>query len=119
VVTYKWSMEALEQALGNHSSCTEVRPILRHSLKLQSSYLHCLGREPAYTSANIETAQTVDYIAYTPKSGPLCPMQRPWEVQPVAVLDVPPFRSIRGGCPNPSIPSDHVCLLADYDVVPV
>jgi hypothetical protein len=37
----------------------------------------------------------------------------------VAVLDVPPFRSIRGGCPNPSIPSDHVCLLADYDVVPV
>jgi hypothetical protein len=70
------------------------------------------------------TVETVDYIAFTPSSvrGPenaMNPQRRAWEVRPVGVLDVPPKNTIGMGLPNCSIPSDHVFLLADYDIVPV
>lgn len=41
-----------------------------------------------------------------------------WEPRPVAVLAPPPLQSLHCGLPNAQWPSDHVSLVADFELAP-
>ncbi|WIA36447.1 hypothetical protein OEZ86_007754 [Tetradesmus obliquus] len=88
--------------------------VARHGLQLRSCYAELTGSEPQYTSCHDAFFGTVDYIWYTPQAG-----QR--VLHPVAVL-LPPdpeahlLHMARPCMPNETIPSDHVCLLCDFEL---
>lgn len=125
--TYHWGADALRQAFGWQPR-DRADFVLRHPLRLQSAYAACLGREPAFTSANCRTTEAVDFIAFTPdaitvESGSCSDAAQDgggdqrWGMRVRGVLDVPPGFAVAGGCPHVALPSDHICLVADFDIV--
>lgn len=116
---FEWSREARAQAFGSQA-CAGAAPVLRHGLRLVSTYATCLGREPQYTTANVSTTEAVDFIMFTPEgSAGQGDDDDAWLVRPLAALDVPPAAAVAGGCPHRYVASDHVCLVADYELAPV
>lgn len=69
-----------------------------------SAYAAVLGKEPAYTTVNLESSfvGTVDYIFSSPG------------LRAVGVLDVPPKRP--KALPDRHVPSDHLPLVANLDM---
>ena len=115
---FEWSREARAQAFGSQPSAGAA-PVLRHGLHLESTYATCLGGEPQYTTANVATTEAVDFMLFTPSGyagggGGGCA----WRVRPLAALDVPPASAVAGGCPHRYVASDHVCLVADFELAP-
>lgn len=79
---------------------------LHHSFPLRSAYA-TLG-EPEYTNHSSDFLGVLDYIWYTANS-----------VKPLQVLDVIPLSDLsylKSPLPNPHFPSDHVYLLADFQL---
>ncbi|KAF3703170.1 Protein angel -like protein 2 [Channa argus] len=92
------------------------RARLEHSLKLQSSYLHCLmpdGR-PEITTCHSRTAMTVDYILFTPEL--VTPLSLPGArgLQLLGRLSLVGQSELEevNGLPNRHHSSDHLPLLA-------
>jgi hypothetical protein len=113
---FHWEPKALEQAFGFcPPSCSP--PLLLHPLSLSSAYHTCLGHEPAYTAANCRTSETVDYIVYCPRAIGGDTRGAFWEMHARGALDVPLLADVAGGGPSGAIPSDHICLVADFDVL--
>jgi mRNA deadenylase 3'-5' endonuclease subunit Ccr4 len=115
-----WEEDEIRTAFGQPLTGRDA-PVLTHSLPLRSAYADALGgHEPPYTSANCSSAETVDYMWYTPQSmvgsGAGHAGQRPSMALMVldAVLQVPDKHHVRFGLPNDTLPSDHVCLVADF-----
>lgn len=76
----------------------------KHPLKLQSAYHSVTGSEPLYTTVHDKYVGTVDYIFYTPS-----------RLKPLHVLLPPPLSTLRDGLPSTEWPSDHVCLVAEFE----
>jgi hypothetical protein len=106
---FSWGRELWDAPLP-----TEVGDgIARHTLQLRSCYAEVAGREPHYTSCHDTFFGTVDYIWYTPTAGAV-------RLKPVSVL-LPPCSDTHlprhnRSMPNATIPSDHICLVCDFDM---
>ncbi|KAK9842562.1 hypothetical protein WJX81_006229 [Elliptochloris bilobata] len=101
--------------------------VVRHGLPVRSAYTQVLGAEPLFTSCHGRFTGTVDYIWYTPKSaagpadaaepspdpGPDAPA---FTLRAARVLLPPDFASLYCGLPSPEWPSDHISLLAEFEV---
>lgn len=98
-----WSPEDLALAAGSAQA-----GVARHPLRLQSAYRSVTGAEPLYTTVHDRYVGTVDYIFYgdCEDSG----------LRPVRVLQPPSLRSVPGGLPSLAWPSDHLCLVADFEL---
>jgi hypothetical protein len=132
-----WAMDELRMAVGEAAAPAGPRPspplaapsaerpagggaLARHPLRLESAYAQVLGREPLYTTLHDKYVGTVDYIFYTPQA----PLRAPHDeggapaarMRPLRVLQPPPLRTLTYGLPSPAWPSDHVSLLADFEV---
>lgn len=109
-----------------------AEPIIRHPLKLRSAYAAVGGCEPVYTTCHDAYVGTVDYVWFTEddprrREGlPPCarapaagqPGARPaLRLSPRAVLEPPTLRSLLMSMPTDTWPSDHVALVADFDLV--
>lgn len=83
--------------------------LLTHPLTLRSAYQAVTGEEPVWTTCHDGYMGTVDYIFYSlePNGAP--------SLEPRGVLLPPVAQSLRSGLPNAHWPSDHVCLVADFD----
>eukprot|EP00064_Thunnus_orientalis_P023473 superscaffoldBa00008903_g23717 len=92
---------------------------IEHSLKLQSSYQHCLppdGR-PEITTCHSRTAMTVDYILYTPAesiASPSPPGGRGLQLLGRLSLVGQSELEDVNGLPNHQHSSDHLPLLARF-----
>ena len=88
-----------------------------------------LGAEPLFTSCHGRFTGTVDYIWFTPDSadgawpgahaltqGP-APGAPAFSLRAARVLLPPDFASLYCGLPSPEYPSDHISLLAEFDVL--
>lgn len=89
--------------------------LLRHGLPLRSAYADALGHEPLYTAANCAKAECLDFIWYTPElTAPSGTPRSSARMALSAVLGVPDLHHARRGLPSAVLPSDHVCLVADF-----
>lgn len=94
------------------------RARIEHSLKLQSSYQHCLmldGR-PEITTFHSRTAMTVDYILFTPEliTPPSLPGGRGLQLLGRLSLVGQSELEEVNGLPNQHHSSDHLPLLARF-----
>jgi hypothetical protein len=84
---------------------------LSHSLMLASAYAAVQGVEPPFTNLTGGWTGVLDYIWFSAES-----------LLPVAVLAVPTASELTAASgtplPNPQWPSDHLCLCADFALVP-
>ena len=112
-----WAEEELRMAVGSNSSNGEpVSSIVQHPLELHSAYRSVTGAEPLYTTVHDRYVGTVDYIFYTPQAPGAMNTEEAAQLRPLRVLRPPPLRTLHHGLPCLSWPSDHVCLLADFEL---
>ncbi|XP_062293634.1 protein angel homolog 2 isoform X1 [Scomber scombrus] len=98
--------------LANKAAAALYRARIEHSLKLQSSYQHCLppdGR-PEITTCHSRTAMTVDYILYTPTELVGRGLQLLGRLSLVGQSELEEVN----GLPNHQHSSDHLPLLAGF-----
>lgn len=84
---------------------------VRHPLKVASAYGHVAGSEPAFSTFHDGYLGTVDYIFFT-RGSP----QDKLSLMPCSVLQPPPLESLSSGLPSAEWPSDHVSLLAEFQL---
>jgi mRNA deadenylase 3'-5' endonuclease subunit Ccr4 len=99
-----WSSEDLTLAAGSAET-----GVARHPLCLRSAYHSVTGSEPLYTTVHDRYVGTVDYIFYGDgeEAG----------LKPVRVLKPPSLSSVPSGLPSLTWPSDHLSLVADFELV--
>lgn len=117
-----WTEEQLRLAVGaseETNSCTEDEDpcsTVRHPLHLESAYRSVTGVEPLYSTVHDRYVGTVDYIFYSP----VAPVDRQEggsvRLRPLQVLQPPPLQTLKHGLPSIHWPSDHVSLLADFEI---
>ena len=122
-----WSYDELKLAAGHRDDV--AAGVARHPLQLQSAYLTVAGCEPLYTTVHDKYVGTVDYIFFTSSTTGVemnvdgdgesedtaaVVVQR---LRPVRVLQPPPLRTMHSGLPSLAWPSDHLCLMADFEVI--
>jgi mRNA deadenylase 3'-5' endonuclease subunit Ccr4 len=87
-------------------------PVARHPLSLRSAYCAVAGREPPYTTCHGRYIGTVDYVWYTAE-----PVgEGGATLRALGVLQPPRLAGIHSGLPSAEWPSDHVALVADFEV---
>ncbi|KAM6961238.1 protein angel homolog 1 [Aplochiton taeniatus] len=103
------------------------RSSLNHFLELRSAYTHvqAVSGRPEVTTLHREGASTVDYIFYTPTSVSACktnvffllcvPVGGLKLVSRLALLSEEDLWSMKG-LPNETFPSDHLSLLAHFQL---
>ncbi|XP_067428516.1 protein angel homolog 2 isoform X2 [Thunnus thynnus] len=107
------------EELATKAAVSFHRARIEHSLKLQSSYQHCLppdGR-PEITTCHSRTAMTVDYILYTPAesiASPSPPGGRGLQLLGRLSLVGQSELEDVNGLPNHQHSSDHLPLLARF-----
>lgn len=113
-----WGQDEVELAAGNGPESRQG--VAKHPLHLQSAYLSVTGSEPLYTTVHDKYVGTVDYIFYSPQppeeetdGGDM--EARP-HLRPVKVLQPPSLRTMHAGLPSLGWPSDHLSLLADFEI---
>eukprot|EP00887_Chlorella_sp_A99_P001011 scaffold5.g1011.t1 len=87
--------------------------VAAHPLQVCSAYAAVTGSEPPFTTCHDKFIGTVDYIWFTPHSPG---SSGDWSMRPLGVLLPPPVQTLRCGLPNHQWPSDHVCLVADFEL---
>lgn len=108
-----WSDEELQLATGVTMPGTEASFVARHPLDLHSAFAAVTGEEPVYTTVHDKYVGTVDYIFYTPESH--C-NSGSVSLRPFRVRVPPPLRTLHYGLPSRSWPSDHICLVVDFEL---
>lgn len=77
----------------------------------QESAMDPRYREPRFTNCTTEYKGTLDYILYSSES-----------LHPVSLLELPTGKDCqvmeKSGLPNPRYPSDHICLQAEFELIP-
>lgn len=88
---------------------------LRHPFGLRSAYRNVPGREASSHQGGGQY-WVVDYIFYSTKFSSRFKKNVEGRLKLVSRLRLPSERECRtmGGLPNPSCPSDHICLLAKF-----
>eukprot|EP01025_Chloroclados_australasicus_P065320 TRINITY_DN8908_c1_g2_i1.p1 TRINITY_DN8908_c1_g2~~TRINITY_DN8908_c1_g2_i1.p1 ORF type:complete len:446 (-),score=64.49 TRINITY_DN8908_c1_g2_i1:894-2120(-) len=102
--SYRWSRQELKAATG-----VDTGNIVKHPLKLVSAYKEVTSREPTYTTSHNRAQCTVDYIWYSTTG-------EEWKLHPQRVLQPPSETLVKDGLPLTEYPSDHICLLADFEL---
>jgi mRNA deadenylase 3'-5' endonuclease subunit Ccr4 len=109
-----WSADELQMATGVRTdSGTEMASVVCHPLKLHSAFATVTGEEPVYTTVHDKYVGTVDYIFYTPEAH--CNFGN-ISLRPFRARAPPPLRTLHYGLPSKSWPSDHVCLVVDFEL---
>ena len=114
-----WAPEDIKLAAGNGPESRQG--VAKHPLQLQSAYLSVAGTEPLYTTVHDKYVGTVDYIFYSPDlpAGGDEVEKKTQEqplLKPVKVLQPPSLRTMQTGLPSLGWPSDHLSLLADFEI---
>jgi mRNA deadenylase 3'-5' endonuclease subunit Ccr4 len=111
-----WALDELRTAIGECEAARDAgaaaAAVARHPLALRSAYAAAAGREPLFTTLHDRYVGTVDYLFYTPEAAG----GGAGRLRPVRVLQPPPLRTLRGGLPSPAWGSDHVSLVADFEL---
>ena len=87
---------------GNLDYGTPLAKYLHHGLDLKSAYSNIGEERPTNWTPNFKAV--IDYIWYSKKL-----------LEPLALVAVPDLSGIKG-LPNRSYPSDHVCLVAEFQL---
>lgn len=89
--------------------------MLRHPLKLRSAYAAVTGEEPLWTTCHDAYMGTVDFMWY---GGPRRHSDS-WRdrLVPRGVLSPPNANGLTMGLPSGEWPSDHISLVADFDLI--
>ena len=79
----------------------------RHDLRLRSGYREVLGAEPSFTNYTADFVGSLDYIFFTHDT-----------IQATGVLEPPSLPVVKKNTalPNPQFPSDHISLLAEFEL---
>nr|XP_015825695.2 protein angel homolog 1 [Nothobranchius furzeri] len=114
-----------ENSRDDQQQDKRFRHILRHMLDLESVYKHFLPRSgcPEITTLHAEGGNTVDYIFYSPKRD-FAPDQKAYGKSAGEGLKLTGFLSLlsedvlwsMNGLPNHIFPSDHLSLLARFQL---
>lgn len=78
---------------------------LKHSLRLESAYA-AIG-EPPFTNFNGDFMGVLDYLWFTEQSLRVVGVLQPYSTEEI--------EQQRSPLPNPHLPSDHICLLAEFE----
>jgi len=98
---------------GDHADCKEYnygvysKEGFRHELKLASSF--GLINEPPFTNYNGDFIGVLDYIWFTPQS-----LRVLGVLEPIGMDEI---RAQKSPLPNAHFPSDHICTIAEFEVL--
>lgn len=98
---------------GDHEDCKEYnygvysKEGFHHDLKLNSSF--ALINEPPFTNYNGDFIGVLDYIWFTPQS-----LRVLGVLEPIGMDEI---RAQKSPLPNAHFPSDHICTVAEFEVL--
>ncbi|KDD71833.1 hypothetical protein H632_c4322p1 [Helicosporidium sp. ATCC 50920] len=90
--------------------------VAAHGLPLRSAYEAVTGSEPLFTTCHDAYVGTVDYIWYTADAEAEAGVAPAWRIRPRGVHLPPALRTLQSGLPCQTWPSDHIALVADFDL---